>query len=57
MVHVALQYAAHVKNLIVESLRLIFSGKIMIGPLCTENNVEHMQSYIRIPVWPEIRDS
>ena len=25
--------------------------------ICTENSVEHTQSYTRIPVWPEIRDS
>ena len=49
MVHVVLQYATDVKNLIMKNLRL--------GPLCTENSVEHTQSYIRIPVYPEIRDS
>ena len=26
-------------------------------PLCTEISVEHTRSYIRIPVWPEIRYS
>ena len=32
-------------------------GKISMWPLSTENIVEHTPSYIRIPVWPEIRDS
>ena len=27
-----------------------------MGPLCTENSLKHTQSYMRIPVSPEIRD-
>ena len=56
MVHVVLQYATYVKNLIIMNLRLRFSEKVRMRPLCTENSVEHTQSYVRIPVWPDIRD-
>ena len=56
-VHVVLQYATYVKNLIVRNSVLRFSEKIRVRPLCTENGVEHTQSSIRIQVLPDIRDS
>ena len=56
-VHVVGQYATDVHNMIINNLRLGFWGKNKMRPLCTENSVEHTQSYIRIQVWPEIRDS
>ena len=57
MVHVVLQYATDVKNMIIKNLRLRFWEKIRMRSLCTENSVDHTQSYIVIPVWPEIRHS
>ena len=57
MVHVILRYATDVKNLIIKNLSRDFGEKIRMSPLCTENSVEHTQSSVRIPVWPEIRDS
>ena len=56
VVHVVLQYATDVENLI-KNLRLRFEEKVRMSPVCTENGVEHAESYVRIPVWPEIRDS
>ena len=56
-VHVVLQYPTDVKNLTIKYLILRFWGKIRMRPLCIENSVEHTQSYIRVPVWPDIRDS
>ena len=57
MAHVVLQYATDVKNLIIKNLRQRCWEKIRMWPLCNENSVEHTQSYIKIPFWPEIRDS
>ena len=57
MVHLILRYATDVKNLIIKNLSRDFGEKIRMSPLCTENSVEHTQSYKRIPVWPEIGDS
>ena len=52
--------STYVKNLIIRNLRRRFweeNNTMVMWLLCTENSVEHTQSHIRIPVWPEIRDS
>ena len=56
MVHVVLQYATDVNNLIIKNSRLrCFGEKVRTRALCAENSVECTQSYTRVPVWPEIR--
>lgn len=55
------QYATDVNNLIMVNLRMrVFAGveiRMRQTSLCTENSAEHTQSYMRLPVWPKVRDS